>query len=246
MPRRNQASQSQPTSSNNAASQAQGSTNQPYEVSVEKITRNQEIWCHFDMVRMSDSTRRARCKACNTYINADGNSTLKKHTNNHCKATKGVSGSDQNVMGRDWNIFQSGNKRYVDYIKLCHTSNSIFLSPNWDVPTRWNSTYNMFVCGLRQKLTLQHFHDELCRKARRGENLVDFIPNAQDAFKRNFKRLYDVYFEKYGATNVGTSSMPNMWASATNVDLDLDLFSNLRQESGKRARSENLTSNEYG
>ncbi|PWA35707.1 AMP-dependent synthetase/ligase, AMP-binding enzyme C-terminal domain protein [Artemisia annua] len=97
MPRRNQASQSQPTSSNNAASQAQGSTNQPYEVSVEKTTRNQEIWCHFDLVRMSDGTRRARCKACNTYINADGNSTLKKHTNNHCKATKGTTGKTKRV-----------------------------------------------------------------------------------------------------------------------------------------------------
>ncbi|PWA51224.1 zinc finger, BED-type, Phospholipase-like, Homeodomain-like protein [Artemisia annua] len=101
MSRRNQASQSQPTSSNNAASQAQGSTNQPFEVSIEKTTRNQEIWCHFDLVKFSDGSKKARCKACNTYISSSGNSTLKKHTNNHCKATKGVSGSDQNVMGRD-------------------------------------------------------------------------------------------------------------------------------------------------
>ncbi|PWA84632.1 zinc finger, BED-type, Phospholipase-like, Homeodomain-like protein [Artemisia annua] len=105
MSRRNQASQSQPTSSNNAASQAQGSTNQPFEVSIEKTTRNQEIWCHFDLVKFSDGSKKARCKACNTYISSSGNSTLKKHTNNHCKATKGVSGSDQNVMGRDGSIF---------------------------------------------------------------------------------------------------------------------------------------------
>ena len=30
------------------------------------------------------------------------------------------------------------------------------------------------------------------------------------------------------------------------MDPELNLFSNLRQESGKRARSENLSSNEYG
>ena len=57
MSRRNQASQSQPTSSNNAASQAQGSTNQPFEVSVEPTNRNPEIWCHFELVRMSDGSR---------------------------------------------------------------------------------------------------------------------------------------------------------------------------------------------
>lgn len=257
-------------------------------------------------------------------------------------------------------IFQNGPTRYLEYIKLCHESNSIFLSPNWDVPTRWNSTYNMFVCGLRQKHTLQHFHDDLCARQRRGENMVPFsvenwsliqkitellkvfkaattllsgvyyptshsvlnqiylmckklgsyeydgplftnmvipmklklkkyfqeippvitcaaalnpcfnlsgveyliekigydldlnqidpfyVTNAQESFKQNFKHLYDVYFEKYGATNVGTSSVPSMWSSSSTVDPDLDLFSNLRQESGKRARSENLNSNEYG
>lgn len=71
-------------------------------------------------------------------------------------------------------IFQSGSTRFLNYIKLCHESNSLFLSPNWDVPTRWNSTYNMFVCTLRQKLTLQHFHNDLCARQRRGENMVRF------------------------------------------------------------------------
>ncbi|PWA90899.1 hypothetical protein CTI12_AA012750 [Artemisia annua] len=113
MSRRNQASQSQPTSSNNAASQAQGSTNQPFEVSIEKTTRNQEIWCHFDLVKFSDGSKKARCKACNTYISSSGNSTLKKHTNNHCKATKGVSGSDQNLSKR---LSETGTLRLMPKI----------------------------------------------------------------------------------------------------------------------------------
>ncbi|PWA81589.1 squalene synthase [Artemisia annua] len=372
---------------------------------------------------MSDGSKKARCKACNTYINSNGNSTLRKHTTKHCKATKGVPGSEQSVMGQDGSIFvydekalrqdlahfviQEGlpfnhfdNPRLTRLIqqrlqpRYNHVSRqtlkrdcikswvkvkkelilgfealktSVNLTTDvWsaghglpDVPTRWNSTYNMFVCGLRQKLTLQHFHDELCRKARHRDNLVPFsvenwgliqkitdllkvfktattmlsgvyyptshsvlnqiyvlcrklgtyeydgplftnmvvpmkeklkkyfqeippvitcaaainpcfnnsgveyliekiamdldldkevfyIANAQESFKNNFKRLYDVYFQKYGAKHVGTSSVPNMWASSSNVDPVLDLFSSLRQESGKRARSENITSNEYG
>ncbi|PWA93495.1 clathrin assembly protein [Artemisia annua] len=58
MPRRNQASQSQPTSSNNAASQAQGSTNQPYEVSVERCRMAQEglvvLGNRFDRILRTD------------------------------------------------------------------------------------------------------------------------------------------------------------------------------------------------
>ena len=35
---------------------------------------------------------------------------------------------------------------------------------NWDVPIRWNLTYKMFICGLRQKNTLQVFHNELAKR----------------------------------------------------------------------------------
>ncbi|PWA94251.1 hypothetical protein CTI12_AA017490 [Artemisia annua] len=73
-----------------------------------------------------------------------------------------------------------------------------------------------------------------------------YVTKAQDIFKYNFKRLFNVYFEKYGTTNVGTSSDSTIWASSSTEDPNLDLFSNLRQESSKRARSENLSSNEYG
>ncbi|PWA63175.1 cytochrome P450 [Artemisia annua] len=197
MSRRNQASQSQPTSSNNTASQAQGSTNQPFEVSIEKTTRNQEIWCHFDLVKFSDGSKKARY------------------------------------------IFQSGNKRYVDYIKLCHTSNSIFLSPNWDVPTRWNSTYNMFVCGLRQKLTLQHFHDELCRKARRGENLTTVSRKRRQHHQENLNshqhphpnNSITYYFTNF-PTNWDYKVMKDIFAKYGNVE---DVFiASKRNLQGKR------------
>ncbi|PWA69153.1 zinc finger, BED-type, Phospholipase-like, Homeodomain-like protein [Artemisia annua] len=170
MSRRNQASQSQPTSSNNAASQAQGSTNQPFEVSIEKTTRNQEIWCHFDLVKFSDGSKKARCKACNTYISSSGNSTLKKHTNNHCKATKGVSGSDQNVMGRDGSslarrsgVYKESREEVVQKIIIRLTSNKYKSTTMWE-------RARCQICG----------------------------------------------------------------ASATNVDLDFDLFSSLRIRSGNR------------
>nr|GEU65191.1 hypothetical protein [Tanacetum cinerariifolium] len=40
------------------------------------------------------------------------------------------------------------------------------LRPNWDVPTRWNSTYHMLLSGLKQQNTLAYFHDLLANKNR--------------------------------------------------------------------------------
>jgi hypothetical protein len=61
-------------------------------------------------------------------------------------------------------IFCSGKARYKHYMRLCKETDSIFLTPNWDMPVRWNSTYNMFMCGLRQRDTLYVFHDQLVQK----------------------------------------------------------------------------------
>jgi hypothetical protein len=58
-------------------------------------------------------------------------------------------------------IFSSSNARYHKYMKFCADANALCLGPNWDVPTRWNSTCNMFESGLRQKDTLKLFHDVL-------------------------------------------------------------------------------------
>ena len=35
-------------------------------------------------------------------------------------------------------------RRYVDYRKLCRETNQSCYGPNFDLPTRWNSTWKMF------------------------------------------------------------------------------------------------------
>lgn len=63
-------------------------------------------------------------------------------------------------------IFSSSNARYHKYMKFCTDANALFLGPNWETPTRWNSTCNMMECGLRQKDTLKMFHDLLSERNR--------------------------------------------------------------------------------
>ena len=61
-------------------------------------------------------------------------------------------------------IFKSGKDRYRKYKKYCKDGDRPVLGPNWDVPTRWNSTFTIFESGLKQKETLQYFHNRLARK----------------------------------------------------------------------------------
>ena len=73
------------------------------------------------------------------------------------------------ILNKSYKIFFFlGKARYKKYMKLCKDTDSTFLTPNWDVPTRWNSTYKMFLCGLCQKDTLQVFHDLLASKGSGG------------------------------------------------------------------------------
>ena len=61
-------------------------------------------------------------------------------------------------------VFYGGATRYKNYMRLCKETDTVFISPNWDTPTRWNSTLNMFECALRQRETLKVFHDNLVDK----------------------------------------------------------------------------------
>ncbi|GJU06453.1 zinc finger BED domain-containing protein RICESLEEPER 2-like protein [Tanacetum coccineum] len=54
-------------------------------------------------------------------------------------------------------VFKSGSTNYSKYIRICREADKLAYSPNWDVPTRWNSTYHMFQSGLKQKATLMYF-----------------------------------------------------------------------------------------
>ncbi|GJV11567.1 zinc finger BED domain-containing protein RICESLEEPER 2-like protein [Tanacetum coccineum] len=61
-------------------------------------------------------------------------------------------------------VFKSGDKIRKRYIKVCKDAEKPCYSPNWDVDTRWNSTFEMFESGLKQKMTLAYFHDILVNK----------------------------------------------------------------------------------
>ncbi|GJU87902.1 retrovirus-related pol polyprotein from transposon TNT 1-94 [Tanacetum coccineum] len=54
-------------------------------------------------------------------------------------------------------VFKSGEKNRRRYIKICHDAEKPCYSPNWDIETRWNSTFEMFESGLKQQITLSHF-----------------------------------------------------------------------------------------
>ncbi|GJT49995.1 zinc finger BED domain-containing protein RICESLEEPER 2-like protein [Tanacetum coccineum] len=42
-------------------------------------------------------------------------------------------------------VFKLGGKNQQRYSKICKQAGKPCLSPHWDVPTRWNSTYHMFL-----------------------------------------------------------------------------------------------------
>ncbi|GJS59375.1 zinc finger BED domain-containing protein RICESLEEPER 2-like protein [Tanacetum coccineum] len=61
-------------------------------------------------------------------------------------------------------VFKSGDKIRKRYIKVCKNAEKPCYFSNWDVDTRWNSTFEMFESGLKQKMTLAYFHDILVTK----------------------------------------------------------------------------------
>nr|GEW91168.1 alpha/beta hydrolases superfamily protein [Tanacetum cinerariifolium] len=76
-------------------------------------------------------------------------------------------------------VFRPGGKNHQRYVRICKQAGKPFLSPHWDVPTRWNSTYHMFLSGLKQNSTLMYFHDILASKGK-GNNVSRSIPHGHD------------------------------------------------------------------
>lgn len=112
-----------------------------------------------------------------------------------------INNAKNNFKNMLQDIFCCGKARYKLYMRLCKETDKPFLTPNWDVPTRWNSTYKMFLCGLRQKETLQIFHDDLYSRGKVRNNfssddweiikkLTDFLK----VFKTATTLLSGVYY----------------------------------------------------
>ncbi|GJY05485.1 zinc finger BED domain-containing protein RICESLEEPER 2-like protein [Tanacetum coccineum] len=85
-------------------------------------------------------------------------------------------------------VFKSGGRNHQRYIKISSEAGKPCLLPNWDVPTRWNSTYHMFLCGLKQRSTLMYFHDLLASKGR-----CDHFPNENWVTIESLTQLLEVF-----------------------------------------------------
>ena len=97
-------------------------------------------------------------------------------------------------------VFLSSRRRIVNYQKFCQETEQIYLGPCWDITTRWNSTWKMFDNAIRQRPTLQIFHEELQnnRKARRFTPAnwegIELIASLLKTFKESTTVLSGVYY----------------------------------------------------
>ncbi|GJT27013.1 zinc finger BED domain-containing protein RICESLEEPER 2-like protein [Tanacetum coccineum] len=98
-------------------------------------------------------------------------------------------------------IFKSSARTRQRYVKICKDAEKPCLRPNWDVPTRWNSTYHMFLSGLKQQTTLGYFHDILANKNRfsswvRVDFLIESISMDLVFFDDSFASKSKSYFKE--------------------------------------------------
>ncbi|GJW30076.1 zinc finger BED domain-containing protein RICESLEEPER 2-like protein [Tanacetum coccineum] len=97
-------------------------------------------------------------------------------------------------------IFKSSARTRQRYVKICKDAEKPCLRPNWDVPTRWNSTYHMFLSGLKQQNTLAYFHDVLANKNRcnhfPAENwvIIQSLTQLLEVFNNATEILSGVYY----------------------------------------------------
>nr|GEW45096.1 hypothetical protein [Tanacetum cinerariifolium] len=92
-------------------------------------------------------------------------------------------------------IFKSIAKTRQRYVKIRKDAEKPCLRPNWDVPTRWNSTYHMFLSGLKQQNTLVYFHDLLANK-NRVYFLTESISSDLEFFDDGFAFTSKSYFKE--------------------------------------------------
>ncbi|GKC29782.1 hypothetical protein Tco_1037076 [Tanacetum coccineum] len=152
---------------------------------------------------MTDNLTKAQCKHCFHFLSSGSNSTLRNHiTYPHCEALKMVPEAGQSSMAQDKSVFLYN----LDAVReqFMGEAKKPCLSPNWDVLTRWNSTYHMFQCGSKQKgveLLIELITvDWECFDDR-------FATKAKEWFIGYFQGLYNHYYLKYGNPTTQSTSV---------------------------------------
>nr|GEX08084.1 transposon TX1 putative 149 kDa protein [Tanacetum cinerariifolium] len=67
-----------------------GFKNTPTIVEVLETTRNKNVWCNSNLVKLLDGTIKAHCKHCDKFLKHESNSTLKMHIKKYCEGLKSV------------------------------------------------------------------------------------------------------------------------------------------------------------
>ncbi|GJR45924.1 zinc finger BED domain-containing protein DAYSLEEPER [Tanacetum coccineum] len=94
------------TTQSSSTSVGVGSSNEPTIVEVIETTRNKDIWQHYDLCKMSDGSKKGRCKLCGKFISASSNSTLRLHFEKpYCPVRKIVPDAGQSSMSREGGLF---------------------------------------------------------------------------------------------------------------------------------------------
>ena len=90
--------------------------------------------------------------------------------------------------------------RHSKFIKFCVDAGKTPLGPNWDVPTRWNSTCNMFEKAISQKENLIAFHQTLSSRGKVAPYpsgcwyTIEVITQMLQVFKNATTALSGVYY----------------------------------------------------
>ena len=78
----------------------------PVVLEVIPTKRNPEIWCNYDLCRMSSGPDKARCKLCGKFFQKEANTTLKNHIElKYCPVLKPQPGRGQASMTNEGNLF---------------------------------------------------------------------------------------------------------------------------------------------
>ena len=63
-----------------------------------KDSRKAPVWEHFNLVLLTDNTKRAQCMMCHTFLTSQGNSTLRRHIQRSCSGLRSGGDTSQTVL----------------------------------------------------------------------------------------------------------------------------------------------------